>query len=453
LYDGNNAYNLTFSIAKLNDGTYVAYAKRNLAKDTDLLNKIKKEAPTSKSRGVLPYTNTISQSNKNVKSDKVSTKYSIQENTNNTQELNNSSFSLEETETIMREKIDQYLKEIAELVYVNDIETYEGLKSKRSFRKMRGELATDYGIDLIANDDLFQKIYKELDDKYKNRIEDKSKKSKEDIKKLSLDTIINDKIHEFENDGFVEYGSDNYNAMMDEIHEMFKTKNGRELTEEDYETIDDKMNKFYDLEVEGYVSNSTKNSNSKAQLDIMKKINDSSDFIKNNEYIKEQVGYLESNIDKDLAIKDIEKALPDLIKINDFIDNLSKLTDIKHIDTSKKSISTYIDINAEALKNKTLQEFLIKNGYDSYDLKDFLKHGNLDGNLTIRISNHEVGGRYDMMNDQQIDYSGGDINLFLNNIEDLSENTKDSRQSITPKPTWQKFLDDNYKATGIPMHY
>ena len=84
LYDGNNAYNLTFSIAKLNDGTYVAYAKRNLAKDTDLLNKIKKEAPTSKSRGVLPYTNTIPKSNKNVKSDNMSTKYSMQENQNNT---------------------------------------------------------------------------------------------------------------------------------------------------------------------------------------------------------------------------------------------------------------------------------------------------------------------------------------------------------------------------------
>ena len=83
MYDGNNAYNLTFSIAKLNDGTYVAYAKRNLAKDTDLLNKIKKEAPTSKSRGVLPYTNTIPKSNKNVKSDNVSTKYFMQENQNN----------------------------------------------------------------------------------------------------------------------------------------------------------------------------------------------------------------------------------------------------------------------------------------------------------------------------------------------------------------------------------
>src|SRR5699024_8333698 len=40
-------------------------------------------------------TDTISQSNKNVKSDNVSTKYSIQENTNNTQELDNGSFSIE----------------------------------------------------------------------------------------------------------------------------------------------------------------------------------------------------------------------------------------------------------------------------------------------------------------------------------------------------------------------
>ena len=42
---------------------------------------------------MLPYTNTISQSNKNVKSDNVSDnvspKYSIQENKNNTQNTNN----------------------------------------------------------------------------------------------------------------------------------------------------------------------------------------------------------------------------------------------------------------------------------------------------------------------------------------------------------------------------
>lgn len=41
--------------------------------------KIKKEAPTSKSRGALPYANNILQSNNNVNSNILSTKYSIQE--------------------------------------------------------------------------------------------------------------------------------------------------------------------------------------------------------------------------------------------------------------------------------------------------------------------------------------------------------------------------------------
>ena len=58
MYDGNITYNLIFSVAKLNAGAYVGYAEWNLEKDT-ILNKIKKEAPTSKSRGVLLYTNTI----------------------------------------------------------------------------------------------------------------------------------------------------------------------------------------------------------------------------------------------------------------------------------------------------------------------------------------------------------------------------------------------------------
>jgi len=48
-YDGKNTYDLDFSIAKLNDGNYVAYAKRNLTLNKELLNKIKKEMPRRKS--------------------------------------------------------------------------------------------------------------------------------------------------------------------------------------------------------------------------------------------------------------------------------------------------------------------------------------------------------------------------------------------------------------------
>ena len=92
-YDGENAYDLDFSIAKLQDGNYVAYAKRNLSSNNNLLNKIKKEMPRSKSSLTSLSNNTISQSNNNVKSE-VSTKYSMQENANNTQELDNSSFSI-----------------------------------------------------------------------------------------------------------------------------------------------------------------------------------------------------------------------------------------------------------------------------------------------------------------------------------------------------------------------
>lgn len=93
--NGKNAYDLDFSIAKMQDGNYVAYAKRNLFLNNILSNKIKKEAPTSKSRGVLPYANNIPQSNSNVNSDTSSTtKYSIPINKNNARELNNSSFFL-----------------------------------------------------------------------------------------------------------------------------------------------------------------------------------------------------------------------------------------------------------------------------------------------------------------------------------------------------------------------
>ena len=68
--NGKNAYDLDFSIAKLNDGNYVAYAKRNLTLNKELLNKIKKEMPRSKSSLTsLSYVNKIPQSNNNVNND------------------------------------------------------------------------------------------------------------------------------------------------------------------------------------------------------------------------------------------------------------------------------------------------------------------------------------------------------------------------------------------------
>ena len=110
-FDGKNAYDLDFSIAKMQDGNYVAYAKRNLSANDKLLNKIKKEAPTSKSRGVLPYVDNISQNNKNVKSDISSTKYSMQESANNIQELNNSSFSYDNQGRRLTKEQQEYFKD------------------------------------------------------------------------------------------------------------------------------------------------------------------------------------------------------------------------------------------------------------------------------------------------------------------------------------------------------
>ena len=168
LYDGNNAYNLTFSIAKLNDGTYVAYAKRNLAKDTDLLNKIKKEAPTSKSRGVLPYTNTISQSNKNVKSDNVSTKYSIQENKNNTQELTDSSFYLDSNarryEDLLKTNYIEYFRKgngdirvsllDSNNNLVNQLDLWSTTDAIRQFGNNLGNQLFNYAIDDVKRIDI-----------------------------------------------------------------------------------------------------------------------------------------------------------------------------------------------------------------------------------------------------------------------------------------------------------
>ena len=86
-YDGNNAYKIEFSIAKLNDGKKVAYAKKFFGLDNNLTQKIKAdEAMGNKSQlNQQPLlNNSIPSSNENVNT----TKYSIQESENNSGSFN-----------------------------------------------------------------------------------------------------------------------------------------------------------------------------------------------------------------------------------------------------------------------------------------------------------------------------------------------------------------------------
>lgn len=87
LFDGTGAYRLTLSIAELQSGEKVAYAKKNLTYDKQLTEKIKNElSPSStsnngrSSRMITP-NNSIASSNENVNT----IKYSIQESENNTE--------------------------------------------------------------------------------------------------------------------------------------------------------------------------------------------------------------------------------------------------------------------------------------------------------------------------------------------------------------------------------
>lgn len=88
LFDGTGAYRLTLSIAELQSGEKVAYAKKNLTYDKQLTEKIKNElSPSStsnngrSSRMITP-NNSITSSNKDVNT---TTKYSMQESENNTE--------------------------------------------------------------------------------------------------------------------------------------------------------------------------------------------------------------------------------------------------------------------------------------------------------------------------------------------------------------------------------
>lgn len=85
-----------------------AYSKNNTDYIQNLLNhgKIKEIFNGSNSRKTSLDKSNISQFNKTVKSD-ISTKYSMQENANNTQELDNSSFSFERTDGNTKNSIDE----------------------------------------------------------------------------------------------------------------------------------------------------------------------------------------------------------------------------------------------------------------------------------------------------------------------------------------------------------
>ncbi|MEG1048660.1 MAG: hypothetical protein RSE48_03885 [Bacilli bacterium] len=107
-YDGNDAYSLTFSIAILDKGKRVAYAKKMLKANPTLLTKIKQEDMSSTSSNgrssQFPQVNSnIPQSNTYVKSD-ISTKYSMQEKDNDTQELESKQKSFEELSELEKEQ-------------------------------------------------------------------------------------------------------------------------------------------------------------------------------------------------------------------------------------------------------------------------------------------------------------------------------------------------------------
>lgn len=87
-YDGNSAYNIDFSIAILEDGTKVAYAKKYFEYNDELTKKIK-NVETKSEKSLLnqhPFiNNSIAPSNDNVNT---ITKYSIQESENNSGSFN-----------------------------------------------------------------------------------------------------------------------------------------------------------------------------------------------------------------------------------------------------------------------------------------------------------------------------------------------------------------------------
>ena len=421
LYDGNNAYNLTFSIAKLNDGTYVAYAKRNLAKDTDLLNKIKKEAPTSKSRGVLPYTNTIPQSNKNVKSDNVSTKYSIQNNNNNTQELDDSSFSLEKLPKIK----EGYTR------------LYRGLKEKYDANYDRSKLDSPNGYDTLTDNYELAKQYGDnvyyIDiptNQISNSVIDENPNSEtygdrnlayKDDKPAGLNGISG-------NEYLLYTDHDNFNSQ--DYHEISEkttnndtkystdNKSWQKFLEDNYKATDNQGRELSPQQQEYFKDSKVRDENGKL-LEVYHGTSESftkfeKEFIGSN-YLQDEQGFFFTD---------------DINQAREYADYTSYGMPRK---TPGNVMSLYLDIKNPLIVNIDYDPI----SYWDENYENYLEKANKNNNDGIIIKAQKYQSMYVAFNPNQI-----------KNVDNLNPTTNEDIRYSSNNQTWQKFLEDNYKATG-----
>ena len=210
-YDGENAYVIDFSIAKLNNGDKIAYAKKYIKGDTQLTQKIKTVEARSKKSSLNQQslsTNSIPTSNNNVN---ITNNNSMQESENNS-----GSFNFAQNINVPTKQLTEKQRQ-NRLEYLKSIDTSNMKLLDKS--KIKSEIrALENGYNSVEE---MRKVEKEQEQKaiqeYRSKQNQKNKAQKDTIKNNS-NKLSNKSLKELQLDIIQKY-----NPMLDDLHTGIRT--------------------------------------------------------------------------------------------------------------------------------------------------------------------------------------------------------------------------------------
>ena len=435
LFDGTGAYRLTLSIAELQSGEKVAYAKKNLTYDKQLTEKIKNELSSSStsnngrsSRMITP-NNSIASSNENVNT----IKYSIQESENNS-----GSFSMQDNKgRILTKEQQEYLKDVSQKLRDengNIKEYYHGTqRADRVGNYFDPNKATSGPMAFFTDNFDIAKSYSEN----------------------KQDTSISREA-DTEYDLFKSNGKDldtYWNSLTKQQQEEINKKGRAIGFDEDYENIVyDENHDSFSGQYDYYLKNEEHNNGIKALYDV---------FIQDGNLFGEDMAKFKDVLAL-AGIKDVEyldpykidsKVYNVYLKIKNPFDTSSISSEIfKELDKASKHAPTQIGYSADQWDKSNVTPIQWMNR-----LKDDIKNGTTHAWTSIPdwVTNVLKNNGYDGIVDIGGKNGGEEhqvvIPFYSNQIKNVDNTNPTDNPDIRYSQNnqiWQSYLDKNYKNTG-----
>lgn len=435
LFDGTGAYRLTLSIAELQSGEKVAYAKKNLTYDKQLTEKIKNELSSSStsnngrsSRMITP-NNSIASSNENVNT----IKYSIQEFENNS-----GSFSMQDNKgRILTKEQQEYFKDVSQKLRDengNIKEYYHGTqRADRVGNYFDPNKATSGPMAFFTDNSDIAKSYSEN----------------------KQDTSISREA-DTEYDLFKSNGKDldtYWNSLTKQQQEEINKKGRAIGFDEDYENIVyDENHDSFSGQYDYYLKNEEHNNGIKALYDVF--IQDGNLFGEDMAKFKDVLALAGINDVEYLDPYKIDSKVYNVyLKIKNPFDTSSISSEIfKELDKASKHAPTQIGYSADQWDKSNVTPIQWMNR-----LKDDIENGTTHAWTSIPdwVTNVLKNNGYDGIVDIGGKNGGEEhqvvIPFYSNQIKNIDNlnptDNPDIRYSQNNK-TWQSYLDKNYKNTG-----